>query len=186
MGHLMLWTSRIISAACLVCTLWGYCRPLLWGWQNGFEYGLNVGIVRGTATLTFWTSTASALELPDARAGIGGLGFRRRHLVCVVYGQDSAGGADNGMGAPYGSRSSMVPILSSTVEISVWILIATSSIHPTLQFVAWYRRRRRTRRGFCHRCGYNLTANVSGTCPECGENIVRIAGSRARRDRGST
>lgn len=27
---------------------------------------------------------------------------------------------------------------------------------------------RRFRSGHCQRCGYNLTGNVSGTCPECG------------------
>jgi predicted RNA-binding Zn-ribbon protein involved in translation (DUF1610 family) len=24
----------------------------------------------------------------------------------------------------------------------------------------------------CHRCGYNLSGNVSGRCPECGEQII--------------
>jgi hypothetical protein len=32
-------------------------------------------------------------------------------------------------------------------------------------------RLRRVRRGLCRGCGYNLTANVSGTCPECGERV---------------
>ena len=27
---------------------------------------------------------------------------------------------------------------------------------------------RRTSRNLCHRCGYSLTGNTSGTCPECG------------------
>lgn len=27
---------------------------------------------------------------------------------------------------------------------------------------------RRERTGFCARCGYDLTGNVSGVCPECG------------------
>jgi hypothetical protein len=26
-------------------------------------------------------------------------------------------------------------------------------------------------RGFCQKCGYNLTGNVSGQCPECGTAI---------------
>ena len=32
---------------------------------------------------------------------------------------------------------------------------------------AWLCRERR-RHGLCSACGYNLTANVSGVCPECG------------------
>jgi hypothetical protein len=33
-------------------------------------------------------------------------------------------------------------------------------------------RLRRVSRGLCRGCGYNLTANVSGTCPECGEPVA--------------
>jgi hypothetical protein len=40
--------------------------------------------------------------------------------------------------------------------------------------VLWFvDRRRRTRPGYCQRCGYDLTGNVSGRCPECGERIVK-------------
>ena len=41
-----------------------------------------------------------------------------------------------------------------------------------LSLKAVLRRRRATRRslqGLCVNCGYNLTGNVSGVCPECGE-----------------
>jgi hypothetical protein len=30
---------------------------------------------------------------------------------------------------------------------------------------------RRFPRGHCRRCGYDLTGNVSGVCPECGEKV---------------
>ena len=33
-------------------------------------------------------------------------------------------------------------------------------------------RQRRTPPGFCVQCGYNLTGNVSGVCPECGSPII--------------
>lgn len=32
-------------------------------------------------------------------------------------------------------------------------------------------RRIRLAQGICHMCGYNLTGNVSGVCPECGEPV---------------
>lgn len=37
-----------------------------------------------------------------------------------------------------------------------------------LGFVATRRRCLRRRRGICVECGYDLTGNVSGICPECG------------------
>lgn len=35
----------------------------------------------------------------------------------------------------------------------------------------WWLDRRRSPPGHCRRCGYNLTGNVSGKCPECGKAI---------------
>ncbi len=36
--------------------------------------------------------------------------------------------------------------------------------------------------GFCRKCGYNLTGNVSGRCPECGREVPdrgpAVTGSR--------
>ena len=38
--------------------------------------------------------------------------------------------------------------------------------------LSFYRRvKRRSQRGFCIKCDYNLTGNTSGVCPECGERI---------------
>lgn len=34
--------------------------------------------------------------------------------------------------------------------------------------IPWQRARRRMKRGLCRRCGYDLRADVSGRCPECG------------------
>ena len=34
----------------------------------------------------------------------------------------------------------------------------------------WYSDRRRFPPGHCQRCGYDLTGNVSGRCPECGRS----------------
>ena len=44
-------------------------------------------------------------------------------------------------------------------------------------------RGRKPKPGHCQQCGYNLTGNESGTCPECGERVVRIKSSM---DAGAT
>jgi hypothetical protein len=37
---------------------------------------------------------------------------------------------------------------------------------------SWVLYRRRCRIGHCHTCGYDLTANTSGVCPECGSSVA--------------
>jgi len=52
-------------------------------------------------------------------------------------------------------------------------LIASGEIGMR-RFEEWLRRRanaRRVRQGVCLACGYNLTGNISGVCPECGTAI---------------
>ena len=48
-------------------------------------------------------------------------------------------------------------------------LFRVSALRRTLAFIrGWYRRWRRSHRGLCLACGYDLTGNVGGRCSECG------------------
>jgi hypothetical protein len=64
-----------------------------------------------------------------------------------------------------------------TSEVAIRFIWATAvfAALPLLYTGRWiYRRRaerRRRQRGRCPRCFYNLTGNVSGVCPECGNPI---------------
>jgi len=55
----------------------------------------------------------------------------------------------------------------------LWIPLVTFLAYPLAALLGLPRRRRRMRRlrGECVSCGYNLTGNVSGICPECGWRI---------------
>jgi hypothetical protein len=55
----------------------------------------------------------------------------------------------------------------------IWsLMLAVVSVWLLLWLASWSVRRRRRVRGLCAACGYDLTANVSGVCPECGRNVV--------------
>ncbi len=53
-----------------------------------------------------------------------------------------------------------------TVCCPLWVLFLIAIVPTGL---LWWRDRRRIPPGYCQKCGYNLTGNVSGRCPECGE-----------------
>jgi len=58
------------------------------------------------------------------------------------------------------------------VAVHSVILFAVLAAYPTIAFIRGpLRRYRRRRRGLCITCGYDLTGNESGVCPECGTKI---------------
>jgi len=53
-----------------------------------------------------------------------------------------------------------------TVTFPHWIPFLLTGAWPAWAAAMWIRRR--TRKGFCSSCGYDLRASPSGACPECG------------------
>jgi hypothetical protein len=64
------------------------------------------------------------------------------------------------------------------VGVPYWFLVVAFSIPPTARFLQFLRARKRDPDG-CPTCGYNLTGNTSGTCPECGSAVPQLAGPEA-------
>jgi hypothetical protein len=54
------------------------------------------------------------------------------------------------------------------IEIRHWPIVLTAALLPAIRLAGIARRGRRVSRGRCQLCGYDLTGNVSGVCPECG------------------
>ena len=64
-------------------------------------------------------------------------------------------------------------------------LIVLFAAYPIVTFIRGPMRRwHRRREGLCQTCGYNLTGNVSGVCPECGTRIAHLADSPDHADNG--
>jgi len=62
------------------------------------------------------------------------------------------------------------------VSVRLWFLIATGSLLLLPFGVAAYRavqKYQRRRGNRCWKCGYDLTGNTSGVCPECGTRVTR-------------
>jgi hypothetical protein len=63
------------------------------------------------------------------------------------------------------------PILAATAIATgciLWGLWLVRAFYKAKQSASAIRGIIRRDRGLCPHCGYNLTGNVSGTCPECG------------------
>lgn len=75
-----------------------------------------------------------------------------------------------------------VPEYDLTVStLPLWIPLLLTAI-PTAWL--WHRDRGRIRPGFCTHCGYDLTGNTSGVCPECGCGPISLDELAALRDEG--
>ena len=72
---------------------------------------------------------------------------------------------------PTGNRNAI-----RTIFLALWLIPCSVllAVYPTIAFVCGLMCRwRRHRKGLCVKCGYNLTGNVSGVCPECGARIQK-------------
>jgi hypothetical protein len=55
-----------------------------------------------------------------------------------------------------------------SIIVPMWPVLVLLSICPPILLIRAIRRRMRLKPGHCP-CGYNLTGNTSGICPECGQ-----------------
>lgn len=58
--------------------------------------------------------------------------------------------------------------VSYGMSLPLWLMLSAVAL-PT--WFLWRRDRRRIPPGHCEHCGYNLTGNTTGVCPECGQRF---------------
>ena len=106
------------------------------------------------------------------------------HKKIIAYWIKTASGVIVGRGTVAATRSALLsPAYWSTWRLGLrfpnwWDYAGVTSIDFPLVFLSippltwllirFVRRRRFDRVGHCRQCGYDLTGNISGRCPECG------------------
>jgi hypothetical protein len=100
--------------------------------------------------------TRARRDLADAMAPSSGWRFssmREWHFGRFAFGWDEGSGV----------------MTRFVAGLPLWAVLALFMLYPAVAFLRGpYRRYRRRVAGRCVRCGYDLTGNVSGVCPECG------------------
>jgi hypothetical protein len=123
----------------------------------------------GIRTRAGWELNTSTLVEPGGTAFAKGHPFHYRAIGFELASYDPAARTSWAPGF-HGSK-----IRYWVAAVPHWFVVAVLAVPPAL----WLRRRQRERRaarvGHCPRCGYDLTANVSGTCPECGRRVAERA-----------
>ena len=66
-------------------------------------------------------------------------------------------------------RLSGTPGRDLSIILPLWLPLLVAAV-PTLFLL--YQKRHQHLLGHCQKCGYNLTGNTSGICPECGKQIA--------------
>jgi len=126
--------------------------------------------------LTWILSTTTSILLPYGNGSAYGLGsgtlthatgLRERTMS---FAWKWSGLGEGHWGSSWGiwpggrvTRSEYTPLRPAVIATTI----------PTI--ILWLTGRKRHPRGTCSKCGYNLTGNVSGRCPECGKETEPVA-----------
>jgi hypothetical protein len=72
---------------------------------------------------------------------------------------------------PVGGKGA-TSIYSRRLLVPCWMLSVMAALLPAMWFGTHLKWRVRLKNGRCTSCGYNLTGNISGVCPECGKSAA--------------
>ena len=125
-------------------------QPILFGWPMGDQE--EVWVVENMGPLRLMYFRDFEPSKPGFHGSWGSCSVTRKHDFNLVDGTQ--------------------PHTVYVVDCPTWVPVVVLAVYPTLAFIrAPLRRWRRRRRGLCIKCGYDLTGNESGVCPECGEAV---------------
>ena len=163
---------RLFAAASVISLLLCLATVVLWArshyrweWaqytrhQRTFSAESNVGYVDFTVLAPDARHSGLYSYPYNSDVAVGGYMLRPRYGIS--YENDPSGGWT----------------IDSHLKVSYSLLVAVFTMTPSAWLMAFSRRWHRSHCGLCPNCGYDLTANTSGKCPECGTAISNVAGS---------
>jgi hypothetical protein len=162
-----LFTTLSLLACAAVCVVW-------------------VLSYRSKSVLEWWSPGAGAYEFrvhgAFARAGVVGGYFaayppgRPRGVYELHHHVSRARGSyterTGALGFAVARSSPGEGVVWREGRVPCWFLLLVFGAVPLLRASRALAATRSRRRGHCAACGYNLTGNVSGVCPECGAPIA--------------
>ena len=160
--RLLNWLTALLLLLCVaVCVLWARSYA-----PRAFTLGLDDGNVLLVFTDGQWTGAARGNDQ-----------FTTSFGDLWRMAQAQASGQGSFLGISYVARPTQTgPGRRPGGNVGRFLMIAVPLAYPAAlaaAAAAWSRLTRarlarRTRLGACRKCGYDLTGNVSGVCPECG------------------
>ena len=140
-------------------------------WVRSYRY-MEHFAVQDTAVGTAWVrrlgDATSSAPAPYAYVPTAGVQHQRLAPIDLDSVRPPAMATDRGW---LGFRYIVVRKFEETRFIIVfpwWVVAGALSLLPARWIITRYRNRHRRGPGDCPVCGYDLTSNVSGVCPECG------------------
>jgi hypothetical protein len=133
-------------------TTWG--REVHHTWDD--ETICTLATIRGTLWSAYYSKIEPGQEQRVRATALAGFGYRSSAQKVFRPGPDGP----------------LADYRETVVTAPLWFPLAVFAAYPVMAFIHGpVRRYRRRRKGLCIKCGYDLTGNVSGACPECGESV---------------
>ena len=154
----------LAAATTGVLSLLSMVRPIMWESTSSSQwFSVCVNKTQGTVTQFVVNDPVLLHDLADSRRwSLREYAYPELH---IIWRKKSHVGSDSYLVKHFHQTCITVPLLLLLVVFLLYPIVAL--IKSSLR----WRRMRRCQRGLCVKCGYNLTGNESGVCPECGDRI---------------
>ena len=171
---LFLWSCLLASTSMLLLGVFTWSKPIAHEWQYwradlpgyvSWKLTLQHGELEVVHSITMGTPVDKPNPFrPATSAGRDWILIRWEHVADYID--------------EWSYPPKTYPRTTISFSVALWPLLLFVLVYPSVTVVKLIRRRSRLRSGHCENCGYDLTGNVSGTCPECSTPVPQAARPR--------